>query len=222
MAYWLEQDCAKFDTIFSEKRIFEEDVEYYINLLYQAYCTNKKYNSVQTLLTLCKNDIVSNGRTADCVAVVSCRKSSHARASLQRRQVFFWWKQSRRSECRKPKGEKTQRGQKSKSGLLFLLPLLWGLHKARCDFLNTADEKRLDFHRPADLLRAGVSQIQFQTCFRSISQLTILLQSPQLVVLIRIKIEAHQEFTWIFFFVLCQRISLSLNEEIVMRRSTKN
>lgn len=111
-------------------------------------------------------DIVINGRAADHVAAASRRESSHGRASLQkRRPVLLWWKQSRSSECCKLKGEKTQQGQKSKSGLLFSLPLLWGSREARCDFLNTANEKRLDFHRPADLLRAGVSQIQFQTFF---------------------------------------------------------
>ena len=35
----------------------------------------------------------------------------------------------------------------------------------RCDVLNAANEKRLDFHRTADLQRAGVSQILFHTLF---------------------------------------------------------
>lgn len=42
-------------------------------------------------------------------------------------------------------------------------------------------KRGLGFHRPADLLRAGVSQIQFQTFFFSFqytSQLTILLPDP--------------------------------------------
>lgn len=115
------------------------------------------------------HDIVINGCAADHVAALSHSESSHGRASLQRRPVFLWWKQSQSSECCKFKGVKTQQGQKSKSGLLFSLPLLWSLRKARCDFPNTANEKRLDFHRPADLLRAGVSQIQFQTFFFSLS-----------------------------------------------------
>ena len=122
------------------------------------------------------HDTVINGRAADRVAATSRSESSHGRASLQRRPALLWWKQSRSSQCCKLKGVKTQQGQKSKSGLLFLLPLLWGLRKAQWDFLNTASERKLDFHRPADPLRAGVSQIQFQTSFLSFqctSQLTI-------------------------------------------------
>lgn len=57
------------------------------------------------------------------------------------------------------------KGSESKSSLLFSLLLLLSLQKAWCDFLNTANEKKLDFHRPADLLTAGVSQIQFQMFF---------------------------------------------------------
>lgn len=127
------------------------------------------------------HDTVINGHAADRVAAMSRSESSHGRASLQRRPALLWWKQSRSSECCELKGVKTQQGQKSKSGLLFSLPLLWGLRKAWWDFLNTASEKKLDFHRPADPLRAGVSQIQFQTSFLSFqrtSQLTIPLPDP--------------------------------------------
>lgn len=101
----------------------------------------------------------------DHVAAESCHEPSHGRASLQKRPMSLWWKQWQSSECCKLIEVETQQGQKSKSGLLFSMPLLWGFHKARCDFLNTANEKRLDFHRPADLLRAGVSQIKFQIFF---------------------------------------------------------
>lgn len=58
---------------------------------------------------------------------------------------------------------KTRKGQKNKSGPLFSMLLLYGFRQAWCDFPNTARERRLDFHRPADLLTAGVSQILFQT-----------------------------------------------------------
>lgn len=127
--------------------------------------TTPAYKLHDPCVQMVGHDTVISGCTADRVAAVSNRESSHGRVSLQRRPAFLWWKQSQSSEYCKLKGVKTQQGQKSKSGLLFSLPLLWGLRKARCDFLNTASERRLDFHRPADLLRAGVSQIQFQTFF---------------------------------------------------------
>lgn len=41
--------------------------------------------------------------------------------------------------------------------------LLYSFHQAWCDFPDAACEKQLDFHRPADLLTAGVSRILFQT-----------------------------------------------------------
>jgi len=136
------------------------------------------------------HDIIIDRPWVDRVAAMSRHESSHGRASLQRRPVFLWWKQSRNSESCKVKGVKTQQGQKSKSSLLFWLPLLWSLRKARCDFLNTAGEKRLDFHKPADLLRAGVSQIQFQTIF--FSPFPIHLPAASFVALAN----AYQELNW--------------------------
>lgn len=104
--------------------------------------------------------IVINGCGRDRVAADSRRESSHGRAS----QRPFWQKTVReRGVSPNLKGVKAQRGQKSKSGLVFSLPLLWSLRKARCDSLNSASEKRLGFHRPADPLRAGVSRIQFHS-----------------------------------------------------------
>lgn len=81
--------------------------------------------------------------------------------------------------------------------------LLWGLHKVRCDFLNAANEKKLDFHRPADLLRAGVSQIQFQFFFLSSScTLPSWRYCRPIQVLLKIYIKANQGFSWVSVFFI--------------------
>lgn len=98
----------------------------------------------------------------------------------QRFYGIVWWKQSRSSDCCTCKGATTQQGQKSKSGLLFWLLVLWVLRKAQCYFLNTSSERRSGSHRPADLLRAGVSQIRLHILLslQSTSQLTVLPPRP--------------------------------------------
>lgn len=63
---------------------------------------------------------------------------------------------------------------------LFLQPLLLHLCARHGVISSILPMKRLDFHRPADLLTAGVSRIQFQAFFHSFqdtSQLTILLSA---------------------------------------------
>lgn len=101
--------------------------------------------------------------------------------------------------------------------------------EARCDFLNTAYEKRLDFHRPADLLRAGVSQIQFHSFFFFLSST---LPSWRycccwIQVLMRIYIKAKVQtqsplfffFSYFYFTSLSKNLSVATETETVMGSS---
>lgn len=74
---------------------------------------------------------------------------------------------------------KTQRGSKEQNPVFCSrCRYCQGLHEARCDFLDTANEKGLVFTGWADLLTAGVSRIQFQASFFSPPSVALPLPHP--------------------------------------------
>ena len=151
------------------------------------YCTNTPNTPTDTLHDTCVQmvgrDIVIDGCTADRVAAVNL--PTEGRVSKGGQCSFDENSHGARSVA-KLKEWKHNRVKRANPAFCSRCLYCEVLREARCDFLNTTNEKRLDFHRPADPLRAGVSQILFQPFFSLSSTLPSWRYCCPIQVLIRI------------------------------------
>lgn len=177
-------------TLFSKIKLNTRHSSSGIFFSYRAHCMNERTSPRCKLREPCKqmegHDTAINGCAVDQVAAASLCGSSHGRASLQRRPAFLWWKQSQSSEWRKLKGVKHNRVKRANPAFCSRCLYCEVCAKHGVIFLTLPMKRGFDFHRPVDLLRAGVSQIQFHLLlfffaplpFLYTSQLTILLPGP--------------------------------------------